>query len=157
MVNDEVLGILTGFVEKSPLFCYIEESDAHELVKYLEYKKLPRGTVIFREGDRGDCVIFIVKGVVEISTKTSFGESLTLAQLGWGTSVGEMAILDELPRSATARVIEDAEFFALSNDDFRKMLGENPLLGVKILMGISWTLSLRLRRNSRRLVDRVLQ
>lgn len=141
--------------EESPMFHYLDENDTRTLSRYLEFQKLNRGEVLFREGDPGDFVVFIFKGSVEVSTLSHEGEPFSLAQLGWGTSVGEMALIDELPRSATAHVVDDVELFILSRASFNDILQRHHKLGVRLLMGIAWTLSLRLRYNSRRLIDHV--
>ena len=144
-----------GFAQESPMFHYLDEKDTRILSRYLEFRQLKRGEVLFREGDPGEYVIFILKGSIEVTTTSSEGEPFTLAQLGWGTSVGEMAVIDELPRSAAAFVVDDAEFFILSRSSFNEILEKHYKLGVRLLKGIAWTMSLRLRYNSRRLIDHV--
>jgi len=137
------------------MFHYLDDKDTRMLSQYLQFRRMKRGEVIFREGDPGDYVVFIFKGSVEVSTKNPEGEDYSLAQLGWGTSVGEMALIDELPRSATANVVDDIEFFMLTRDSFNDISQKHPKLGVRLLMGLAWTMSLRLRYNSRRLIDHV--
>lgn len=143
------------FVKESPMFYYMDDNDTRTLSQHLEFRQMKRGEVLFREGDPGDYVIFIFKGSVEVSTKNPEGEDLSLAQLGWGTSVGEMALIDDLPRSATANVVDESEFFMLSRDSFKDILQKHQKLGVRLLMGLAWTMSLRLRYNSRRLIDHI--
>jgi CRP/FNR family cyclic AMP-dependent transcriptional regulator len=141
------------FAEESPIFHYLDEDDARTLSRYLKIRQLNRGEVLFCEGDPGDYMVFIFKGSIEVSTLNPEGEPFSLAQLGWGTSVGEMALIDALPRSGTATVVDDAECFLLSRKSFEDILQKHPRLGVRLLMGIAWTMSLRLRYNSRRLID----
>ncbi len=143
------------FVKESPMFYYLDDTDTRILSQYLEFRQMKRGEVLFREGDPGDYVIFVFKGSVEVSIKNPEREDFSLAQLGWGTSVGEMALIDDLPRSATANVVDESEFFMLSRDSFKDILQRHPKLGVRLLMGLAWTMSLRLRYNSRRLIDHI--
>jgi len=143
------------FAEESPMFHYLDENDTRMLSRYLEFKQLNRGEVLFREGDPDDYMVFIFRGSIEVSTISPEGEPFSLAQLGWGASVGEMALIDALPRSATAHVIDDAECFLLSRSSFNDILEKHAKLGVRLLMGIAWTMSLRLRFNSRRLIDQI--
>ena len=65
------------------------------------------------------------------------------------------ALIDDLPRSATANVVDESEFFMLSRDSFEDILQKHQKLGVRLLMGLAWTMSLRLRYNSRRLIDHI--
>ncbi len=71
-------------------------------------RNLKRGTVLFREGDSGDCAFVIEKGKVRISKRDQGGIDRPLATLYPGEVFGEMAVIDPAPRMATATVIEDA-------------------------------------------------
>src|SRR6266478_5326190 len=85
-----------------------------EMLSSLEHlvRKQPSGTVLFREGDRGQTMYVIRSGRVNISKR--IGESeITLAVLGPGEFFGEMALLEGLPRSAGATVVEEALLIAL--------------------------------------------
>ena len=63
---------------------------------------LPAGHVIFRQGDAGDGIYVVEKGSVEISAAVGAGELRILSTLGPGNFFGEMAVVDDQPRSATA-------------------------------------------------------
>ena len=73
------------------------------------------GEYIFREGDNGDCAYLIETGVVEVSVQKD-DRKLVIATLGQGDLVGEMAIIDELPRTATARALEATRLIAIPHD-----------------------------------------
>ena len=88
-------------------------------------KTFRAGDVIMRQGDPGDCAYIIEKGRVEIVLEKA-GEDEDGGQLvgtrGAGSMIGEMAIIDGAPRSATVRALEDCEFLVITSKDFEKRL-----------------------------------
>ncbi len=98
------------------------------------------GTVIFRENDLGDKMYIIQDGVVRIS-KTIDGREHKLAELGKGEFFGEMAIVSNTPRSATAVAAGTVEILAFDRAGFEAMIGKN----TKIAMSIIDKLSKRLQ------------
>ncbi len=97
-----------------------------EMLASLEHlvRKHPAGTVLFREGDRGATMYVIRSGKVKISKHISDTE-LTLAVLGPGEFFGEMALLEGLPRSAGATVVEDAALIELEQTAFETLVRKN--------------------------------
>lgn len=79
------------------------------------------GEVLFREGETGDEMFVIQNGQVRI-TKLVAGEQRPLATLGRGEFVGEMAILNEKPRTATATVVEDAKLLVIGAKTLELMI-----------------------------------
>ncbi len=71
-------------------------------------RNVRQGTVLFREGDTGDCAFIIDKGKIRISKRDLDGIDRPLAVLGPGEVFGEMAVIDPAPRMASATVVEDA-------------------------------------------------
>lgn len=90
------------------------------------------GTVLFQEGDYGDTVFVIHKGKVKITKKVRNIEK-TLALLGKGEFFGEMAVLDNKPRSATAEVAEDSMILVLDGKTFEAFLLNNSPVAVKLI------------------------
>jgi len=90
------------------------------------------GTILFREGDYGDTVFLIHKGKVKISKQVRNNEK-TLAILGKGEFFGEMAVLDNKPRSATAEVIEDGIILVLDGKTFETFLLHNGAASLKLI------------------------
>lgn len=81
------------------------------------------GQIIFQEGERGTCAYLIRSGTVEIF-KTDGGDEVFLARCAAGELFGEMALIDDAPRSATARATCHTACLALSKERFRKLLEE---------------------------------
>jgi EAL domain-containing protein (putative c-di-GMP-specific phosphodiesterase class I) len=89
---------------------------------------LPAGTPLFAEGEAGSCAFLIASGCIEIFLRRD-GCEVLLANRGPGEIVGEMAILDSRPRSASARVVADCELVVITaNQITHRIAGTDPVL-----------------------------
>ena len=93
-----------------------------------EPMRLLRGEVLFREGERGDSCYWVEKGTLKIGVSSETGEERIFSLAGAGSVVGELAILDNLPRSATVTAISDTNLRALKRAAFEAYLRQNPNL-----------------------------
>ncbi|MCB9982461.1 MAG: EAL domain-containing protein [Rhodospirillales bacterium] len=92
-------------------------------------KSFKAGETIMKQGDEGRCAYIIEKGRVEILIDTRNGETQYLGSRGPGAMIGEMAILDNAPRTATVRAIEDCELLEITKKDFALRLeNADPIL-----------------------------
>ncbi len=107
-------------------------------------KSFEAGSVIFNEGDTGEEMYVIIAGTVEIQKSTSGSSSKTLITLHAGDIFGEMAIIENKGRSATALTSEKTKLLVLNEYLFDTMLGENPDFARKMIK----MLSERLRRTN---------
>jgi EAL domain-containing protein (putative c-di-GMP-specific phosphodiesterase class I) len=99
-----------------------------------EHVIVRQGTVIFREGDVGHCAYMLLRGRVEVSV-TRPGTPLVLAERGAGEIFGEMAIIDDLPRSATVRAVEDCELLLITREQLIRRIEEtDPIL--RLCLGV---------------------
>jgi len=88
------------------------------------------GTVLFQEGEFGDCAYVIETGLVEISTSIQ-GERVVIQMLGPGQIVGEMAIVDDAYRTATATIVVDSKLLVVARLQLQERLREaDPVLGM---------------------------
>jgi CRP-like cAMP-binding protein len=90
------------------------------------------GEVLFREGESGEEMFVIQSGVVRI-TKNVRGEERPLATLGRGEFIGEMAILNEKPRTATATVVEDAKLLVIAAKTLETMIAKNSEIALRLI------------------------
>ncbi len=125
-------------------------------------KVIPRGTVLFYEGDPGREMYIILSGKVRISKRVRNVEK-TLVLLGKGEFFGEMAILNDKPRSATATVMEDCEILIIDRETFETMIRNNGEIAVRVIKKLAARLqeadhqmeNLLLKDNLSRLVNQV--
>jgi len=104
--------------------------EKNPFAKFLTH--FPAGHVLFQEGDQGEDMYIIQSGRVAIKKKVQEGEA-TLAILEKGDFFGEMAVLERLPRSAKAEVIEDGDLIVISAQTFGDMIKANPEVAVRML------------------------
>jgi len=95
-------------------------------------KTFPPGTVLFKEGEMGREMFVIQAGKVKI-TKNVRGEEQMLAMLPAGEFFGEMAILNNKPRSATATVVEESKVLVIDPKTFESMLKNNVEIAVRMI------------------------
>ena len=109
-----------------------------EMLSSLEHlvRKQPSGTVLFREGDRGQTMYVIRSGKVNISKRIGDSE-ITLAVLGPGEFFGEMALLEGLPRSAGATVVEEALLIELGQGAFATLVRKNSEIALRLMRRLS--------------------
>lgn len=106
----------------------------------------PAGSVLFEEGDPGSRMYVLRSGCVKIAKRVA-GAEVTLAMLGPGDFFGEMALLEKLPRSATATVIEDARLIEVDESTFESLVRRSTEISVRLLR----RLSARLREADRQI------
>jgi CRP-like cAMP-binding protein len=90
------------------------------------------GDVLFREGESGEVMFVIQSGVVRVS-KVLHGSERTLATFGRGDFIGEMAILNDKPRTATATVVEDATVLVIDGKTLEKMIAHNSEIALRLI------------------------
>ena len=119
-------------------------ADKNPFAKFLTHFK--KGHVLFREGEDGEDMYIIQSGRVAIKKRVKEGDT-TLATLEKGDFFGEMAILERMPRSATAEVAEDGDLIVISSETFGDMIKANPEIAVRMLR----KQSIRLRETNKQL------
>jgi CRP/FNR family cyclic AMP-dependent transcriptional regulator len=109
-------------------------------------KRFPKGSVLFNEGDEGEDMYILRSGKVAIKKRVPHGE-VTLAVLEKGDFFGEMAILERMPRSASAEMIEEGDLVVIGGDVFGDMIKNTPEIAVRMLRKYS----IRLRETTRQI------
>ena len=132
----------TDTLRTVPMFEALDEDSAMQICELLDTLDCQPGQALFRAGDAGDALYLIERGKVQISMRSAAGEELILAVLSRGEFFGEMAIIDEKPRSADATALEVSRLAVLSRKHFLSFVNSSPKVAVKMLTA----LSRRLRR-----------
>ena len=139
-------------LNKISFFSFLKKEELPIFASYLQYTLYPKGSILFREGDKKNFMVYLIDGKLEAQKSTKFmGKPVILAQFHPGTFVGEMSFIDKNPRSTSVVAIEDSEVCLLKRDRFDSLLKEHPDLGNKMLQAIIYILSLRLREADERL------
>ena len=120
-----------------PLFESLDNEAAHELCELLESLDCKSGKVLFRAGDEGDAMYVIEEGKIRIFVQAKDGHEVTLTELQRGDFFGEMALLEKKPRSADARVAENARLAVLSREHFLSFVQSNPNVALEMLTALA--------------------
>jgi hypothetical protein len=102
----------------------------------------PKGTVIIKEGEKGETMYMIIEGEVSVIKGSPAGPEIVLDKIRSGDYFGEMALFEDLVRSATIRTDEDTRVLVLDKREFTEIVREYPLIALQICK----VLSQRLRK-----------
>jgi CRP/FNR family cyclic AMP-dependent transcriptional regulator len=105
-----------------PLFSCLSESDLADIEKVAVRKTFPKNTILLSEGDSTDALYVICEGKVKVTIDDNEGKEIILSMLGPGEYFGEMALLDDEPRSASVTTKETTQMLIISKNDFMDIL-----------------------------------
>lgn len=88
--------------------------------------QVERGTVLMKQGAIGHCAYLLLQGQLLVEKELENGEKVVIAQITPINLVGEFAIFDEMPRSATVTVLEDAKLIELKKHRLKTMIRKSP-------------------------------
>ncbi|MEJ8474012.1 cyclic nucleotide-binding domain-containing protein [Roseibium algae] len=131
-------------LRKVPLFRGIDETKLRLLAFISDRMEYNAGERLCTQGEEGDSAFIILKGAADVLVNTPDGEK-TVAQVKESSIVGEIAILCDVPRTATLIAASNMDVLNVSKDDFLKMLKEFPEMSLEVMR----TLALRLERTTR--------
>jgi CRP/FNR family transcriptional regulator, cyclic AMP receptor protein len=130
-----------------PIFNSLDAEDTNILSQYLSPKELSVGGLVCKEGQHASFLCFVTSGELEV-IKNIDGTEVKIATITEGGTLGEMALIDGMTRSATVRAITATTILILRRDDFNTLLEKHSEVGIKILKGIARGMSFNLRQAS---------
>jgi CRP/FNR family cyclic AMP-dependent transcriptional regulator len=125
-----------------PIFAELERDDIDALAKLAARRRYPKDGVVFFENEEGSSFFMIVEGRIKVTILGDDGREIILSVLSSGDFFGEMALLDNEPRSATAIAVEDSELLVLNRSDFESAVADNS----RVMQALIKTLTARLRK-----------
>lgn len=134
-------------IRDSLLLQGLDETDLQRLAVACDMRQVAEGTTVFIENMPGESLFLIRQGVIRITRMFAEGDEQALVTLGCGDLFGEMALIDGLPRGATARVVDAAELISLKRKDFETLGQDCPALALKLVMNIVRHFSRRIRQS----------
>ncbi len=138
---------LKQFFNSTPLFTGLSEESLQRVTSHAVTRSHPANRVILLENDWGGSVYFILEGWVKIRTHNVDGKEVTLNIVGRGEVVGEMAALEEVPRSTDVITLTPTTVSSIPAPDFVNLLNTEPLAGIRLAQ----LMAKRLRQLNRRL------
>jgi CRP-like cAMP-binding protein len=144
---------LVKLLRSNELFAGLSDSQVGKLASIFHEKTFSKGEMVFAQGEKGDRLYLVRSGFVEVVAQNEgdTANSKALVHLGPGQSVGEIALIDQGPRSATVRSVEDGTSIAyVGREEFEKLCDSDSAIGYRVMRNIAADLSFKLRHQTLR-------
>lgn len=128
---------MARLLQRVRLFADLTPDDLLPIAKRVRWRRCARGTQILQQDEPGNVAFLILRGGVDVLLESDDGRQFIVARLGPGDHFGEMALLDEEPRSATVIATEESELVVLQRDEFLRELEAHPRLMRQMLISLS--------------------
>ncbi|MBI4801033.1 MAG: cyclic nucleotide-binding domain-containing protein [Elusimicrobia bacterium] len=145
LYDEEILN-KTNFLKNIGLFEGIKKRNLIHILENLQERTYLKGETIFTQGDIGRALFIVFSGKIALARlDPATQKSSVIAEVHPGEFFGEMALLEEMPRTATACALEDTKVFMLFKIKLETLLFARPAVGVVIATQLAKILSARLR------------
>lgn len=124
-------------LQNVPLFASLSSAERRTLARAVAIRSYPKNSVILNEGERSDSIYVIDSGKVKVLMRDEEGKEVILSILKEGDYFGELALIDELPRSASVVAMESSEMTVLSKADFLQCVANNPGIAMTVMRGLA--------------------
>jgi CRP/FNR family transcriptional regulator, cyclic AMP receptor protein len=142
--KEDILDVLAVL----PAFDGLSKNELRLVGRMLHERRYRKGEIVFNEGEPGAGMYIVITGEVEITRKISGANDMSLAVIREHSFFGELALLDEIPRSASAVAKTDSVLFGFSKPSLETLYNRNPRLGIKILSNLSRLVCRRLVKSN---------
>jgi len=149
---DNYIGSLR-FLRRLSIFKTLSDEEIRLLLQISKEEQFPEGKTLFLEGMEGDAFYIVRKGAVKVVKRSKEGKEEPIAMIREGEFFGEMALLDDVPRSATAVTNRPSVIKVIRRADFLRLLDADRLLGNKLLWIFIKGLCRKVRDADRRMAD----
>jgi CRP/FNR family cyclic AMP-dependent transcriptional regulator len=144
---------LSDHLSLIPIFSGLNAQELQAIEKFMFFNKVEPGEYVFKEGEKGDYVCFVASGALDVIKLNQNAQPVVITTLARGGSIGEMALIDKLTRSASIRACTASSLIVLTRKGFEMILKLHPEIGIKILKGVASLLSINLRKTSDKLAE----
>lgn len=128
---------ITEELRQTSIFKSVELEDLEALLAVMHKEIFQRDDLLFEKDTPGDSMVFILSGRIRIFIEDEQKNQITFRHYGPGHIVGEFALLDQRPRSASAAAAEYAEVLMLDRDDFIRFLSDRPIIGLGMMRSLA--------------------
>lgn len=134
------------FLGTVQLFQGLTAREVGAVVKSVHVRVYQEGEKLFEEGDIGRALFILESGKIDLTRRDDSGASRRIFSVSPGGFFGEMSLLEQLPRTASAVAAEKSRLYLVYRSQVESLFRDYPRIGVRILMELSRLLSARLRR-----------
>ncbi len=128
--------VSTLLLRNVPLFVTLPDSQLALLTSVVSRRSYPRGTTVIAAGDSTDSLYVVISGRLKVMMSDDEGREVILSMLGPSEYFGEMALIDDSPRSASVITLEPCELLVLAKRDFKKCVAENFEMSMTLMRGL---------------------
>ncbi|MGY1489725.1 Crp/Fnr family transcriptional regulator [Methylobacillus pratensis] len=153
---DKYVEEILEIVNTIKLFGDFTDEEVRYLCSYMQCYAAPRDCQLLTEGDPGDYLLLILTGEVNVIKDIPNKGIQTIAQVGAGAIIGEMSMIDGMPRSASCVASLPTDFAVLTREALYQLLANMPKLGNKVLVRLLQLLTARFRETSDRFLPKTL-
>ena len=136
---------LINILRKVPLFAELSRGELKKVSKIIHERQYSKGEYLFRMGDPGAAMFIVRAGQIDIVLPNDEAQDFVLASLGTGSFLGELALLDDSPRSASAIAPTETMALAFFRADLNKLIETEAHIGSKILKELALIIGKRLK------------
>ncbi len=148
-------GITPGSLRRIKIFAEMDERQLASFLQYMEILKFLPNALVFNKGEHGDAMFCVLQGEVRARVMVGGRES-TLSTMGVGECFGELAVIDESPRSADVVANVESVVLKISSGALKRLFQEAPALAAPFLLGLNKTITTRVRTLTKRYEDSIL-
>ena len=135
-------------IENIEIFKYLSPEESQRVLSDVTEIRLEGGETVFEAGSAGNEMYIIKSGRIKVYRIFDDNE-IAFAEFSAGDAFGEMSLIDEYPRSASATALEDCLLLALPRATFKQIVERDPSVGVKLLLAVAEVFSKRMRKTDK--------
>jgi CRP-like cAMP-binding protein len=133
-----------GHLRRIKSLALLDDGQLAAFLNYVEVVEMPQSATLFREGQPGDSMFLILDGQMRVYTKTKGGEIIFLRMLEAGDAFGEVALLNQMPRSASVEAVRSSVLIKISSATVQQLLSDHPALAAQFLFHLAKSLGRQL-------------
>lgn len=137
------------FLKRIPFFEHLSEKQLKTLAQYLHERRYEEGEYLFEINHPAAALFFIMSGEVSVETSSDPAHAIHLATIKPAEFLGEMALVDHSPRSASARVVKPTVALALSRSDLQRLSKASPEIACEVFRSLASIIGERLKATNR--------
>jgi CRP-like cAMP-binding protein len=140
-----------AFLRKVAFFEHLSEKQLKTLSRFLHERRFEENEYLFEENHPGAALFIIATGEVAVEVEAPDQSVVQIATLKSGQFLGELALLDDSPRSASAKAVVPTQCYAFSRAELNRLQKEDPLISIEIYKTLAWVIGERLKAMNRSL------
>ncbi len=132
-------------LKQIPFFEHLRRHELEEVSRIMFEREYQEGEMLFEMGQPGEALFILLSGEISIEVMDTTYSTKSIAQLGKNTFVGELALMDDSPRSASARALAPTKALALFRSDLDRLFESHPKIAARIYQALASIVGQRLK------------